>query len=166
MIACLSEYFREQRIVAPLSLIAYGVEREEVLEDKAREVPRSYHILIGNQFPLLGPFQLSWCGWLLIAIQLSMMTVIALADNQYNMGCGEGTAVHLYLINTRYQFLHLFGCELVCPYAEGQSVQWLVEVSTSLFREFMLHLSDGLVRHQPMERLLVLPAVGEGEEEC
>ena len=61
------------------------------------------------------------------------------------MGCGEGTTVHLYLINTRYQFLHLFSCELVCPYAESQSVQWLVEVSTSLFREFMLHLSDGLV---------------------
>ena len=44
VVASLAEQFGEERIVAPLALVAYAVEREEVLEHEAREVPRRYNV--------------------------------------------------------------------------------------------------------------------------
>lgn len=37
-IACPAEQFGKERVVAPVALVAYGMEREDILEDKAREV--------------------------------------------------------------------------------------------------------------------------------
>ena len=40
VIARLTEHLWEERLVAPLATIANGIERQHVLEDKTREVPR------------------------------------------------------------------------------------------------------------------------------
>ena len=103
-VACLAEYFRKERCIAPVAFIANGVQREKVLKSKAGKVPAGHHIRERDEGAVLCPLQLTGGRRLVVAIELGVVFVVALANNQDNVWCAEGATVHLNLF-TVFQYL-------------------------------------------------------------
>ena len=51
VVARFPEQFGEERIVAPLAFISHGIERKEVLEHEAGEIPWRYNVGKGDKSP-------------------------------------------------------------------------------------------------------------------
>ena len=166
MVARLAKQFREQRIVAPLSLVAHRVEREQVLEHKTGQVPGRNHIAECRQFAPLGAPVLSGCGGLVIAIQTGVVAVEAFADNQHDVPAAVVATVHRDLVDVVHQFLHLFGCQGIGIHAEGEPVERLVEHGFVLAGHFMLHISNVVIGHQPCQCHFVAKGLGRADDKA
>ena len=70
VVSCLAEYLREERIVAPFSLVAYHIGREHVLEYEAGEVPAGHDICKLGEFLRFLQRRLVWGGFHEVAILL------------------------------------------------------------------------------------------------
>ena len=70
VVSCLAEYLREERIVAPFSLVAYHIGREHVLEYEACEVPAGHDICKLGEFLRFLQRRLVWGGFHEVAILL------------------------------------------------------------------------------------------------
>ena len=83
LIARLAEKLREERIVAPLTLLANDVHRQHVLEHETREVPARHHVVELRQPSAALKPSLSWRVFLRIAIKLAMGLAVALANDEH-----------------------------------------------------------------------------------
>ena len=162
VIARLAEHLGEERIVAPLARIADSMERQHILEHVARQIPRGHHIGKRHQTARLGHRQLTGCRRHLVAIELGVVFVIALANHQDDVRHTEGTAIDLYLVLHRHHRLQLVGGQTVGIETEHQSVDGEIELGARLLRQLVLHLADVVLRHQFMDGLLVWPALLPG----
>ena len=70
VVACLAENLREERIVAPFSLVAYHIGGEHVLEYEAGEVPAGHDICKLGEFLGFLQCRLLWGGFHEVAILL------------------------------------------------------------------------------------------------
>ena len=89
VVSRLTEQFWKKGIVAPFTLVANGVEREKVLEDKAREVPWRHHIAEGHKVAAACPCLLPRCRRLVVSVELGMVAVVALTYYQYDVVTAE-----------------------------------------------------------------------------
>ena len=144
LIARLAEIFREQRIVAPISLLSYHMHGEQVLEYKTGEVPGGYNIRELDQLASALPFYLSGCRRLLIAIQLGMVFVVTFTDDKHNGRAAERAAVNRQLRAGSLQLVDLLRSQMVAEGAEPQTVDRCIEFRVFLCRQLVFHLSDGL----------------------
>ena len=155
MIACLAEHLREERTIAPLARVTNDMERQDVLEHITGQVPRRHYIGKRHQTTLIGQCQLTGSSRHVIAIELGVVFVIALANHQYDVGHSESTTIHLYLVLHSDHRLQLGRSETIGIEAEHQSVDGQIEFWPRFLRQLMLHLSDGIFRHQFVYALLV-----------
>ena len=158
VIACLAEHSREKRIVAPLTLVAYGVERENMLEDKARKIPRTHYVGIFHKSALLLKLLLAWRSRHAVAILCRVMAVVALAYDKHDIWRAERTRVDLHLVYSRHQTVNLLCCERIGIKAEHQTVDRLVKVGMTLLRQRMFYNTDSTARHQLDKGSLVVRA--------
>ena len=85
VVASLSEHFREERIVAPFSFLAYHMGGEHVLEYEAGQVPAGYYIGEFGEFPALFQGCLSRSRLHEIAVLLRVMSAVAFADDEHDI---------------------------------------------------------------------------------
>ena len=157
MITRLAEQFGEQRIVAPVALVAHGVKRKDMLEHKTCKIPRSHHVAVGDEFPFLRPSRLSGHIGLVIPIELRMMAVETLSDNQYNMRTAITATVNLYAVNALHELSYLLSRQTIGIDTEHQPIDGLILHGMCLFRQLMFNVADIAVGHQPMVCHLVMP---------
>ena len=153
LIASLTEHLGEERLIAPFPLFADSPERQHVLEHKTREIPRSHHIRKDYQTAVCRHCHLSWSRRLVIAIELRVVLVIALADYQHDLWHAEAATVNPYLLAGSLQLHNLIE-------AERQPIRRHIELRLILFRQFVLHLSDGIIGEKPPDGHLVRPSLG------
>ena len=158
MITCLAEHGREQRIVAPLTLVAHRIEREDVLEDEAREVPGAHYVGIFHQSTLLLELLLAWRCRHAVAILCRVVAIVALAYDENYVGRAERTRIHARLVDPRYKAVNLLCGKRIGIKAEHQSVNRLIKVGWSLLGERMFYIADCTARHQLDKCSLVVGA--------
>ena len=158
VVASLAEHSREERIVAPLALVAHSVGREDVLEHEACKVPRTNHIGILNQASTLLHLLLSGCCRHNIAILAGVVAVVALAYNQHDIGRAERARVDPHLIHRSHKSVYLLGSKRVGVYTEHKAVYRLIEHGMVLLGKRVLHLANGLARHKLNGGCLVVRA--------
>ena len=168
VIARLAEHFGKERIVAPFALVAGGIEREEMLEDEAREVPRGHHVVEGHQLASSAAFQLAWRGGLVVAIELRVVLVVALADDEHDLRTGEGAAVYAHAVLGDEQTVNLLGREAVGIDAECHAIGWCIELGAVLACEFVLYGANVAIAEEARHGRLVGPACGGAprQEQC
>ena len=98
VVACLAEKFREERIITPFTAVAYGMERKYVLEYEARQVPARNNIVKNKEFAIFLPFQLLWCGFVFVAVELRVMLVIALTHYEHYVWTAIVTGINSNLL--------------------------------------------------------------------
>ena len=157
MIACLAEQLWEERIVAPLSLLANHMGREDVLENKTRQVPTGHDIRKLGQFTGSLQSLLTWGRLHEITILLGVVSAIALADDEYDLWRAIGAGIHLDLVGGMDELGNLVRSQLVGVDAEVETIEWEVEIATILLGQGVFYLTDGLARHQFVDGDLVLP---------
>ena len=157
IVACPLEHFGEERIVAPRPLLSDDVGRQHVLEDETRQVPGRHYISELHQLACLLARHLSRRRRHVVAVELSMMFVVALADDKHNGWRRIGATVHRHPLSSLYQLVHLARSQLVGTYAERQSVDGLILLGPVVARHFVLDGPDGGQRHQAPQSLLVFP---------
>ena len=165
VIASLAEHLWEKRLVAPLATIADGIERQHVLEDKARQIPRGHHIGKRNERTIFGHHHLIGCCLFLIAVELGVMLVVALANHQHDVGHAIAAAVHLNQSAGSLQLYYLLGSQTVDIDTKGQAIDGDIEFGLILTGQFVLHLSDGIAGEEPVHRHLIIPCLADGAEE-
>ena len=165
VIACLAEQLREQRIVAPLVLVANGIHREHHLEYITGEVPRCHSILHLYQFAPLLTFQLARRGGLLISVELRVVAVVTLPNDKHDVGRGVTATINHCILYAMHESRHLFRREAVGINAKGEAIDGQIEVGACLLRKFVFHVADVVVRHQSPLCLLVCPAFREAIDE-
>ena len=101
-------------------------------------------------------FHLPGGGGPVIAIELGVMAVVALADNQHNVRGTIGTAIHLVATHRLFQTVYLCGSQLVAEDAEHKTIDGQIEFHLIGINELTLHLSDGFITHQSDKRFLIL----------
>ena len=158
MITCLAEHGREQRIVAPLALVAHRIEREDVLEDEAREVPGTHYVGVFHQSSLFFELLLAWRSRHAVAILCRVVAVVALAYDENDVGRAERTRIHTRLVDSRNKTVNLLCGKRIGIKAEHQSVNRLVKVGWSLLGERMFYIADCTTRHQLDKGSLVVGA--------
>ena len=166
VVTCLTEDFREERIVAPLALLADDMGGEYVLENKAGEIPAGHDIRKFSQF--LGLFQCHLIRSRIheITILLGMLLAEALADDEHNLWRTVGAGIYLHLVGSMNQLGNLVGSQLIGVDAEIETVDRHVEIGAVLLREGVFHFADGLARHQLVDGHLVVPgSAGAPDEE-
>ncbi len=141
MIACLTEYFREERIVAPLTLLSHHMHGEHILKNITRQIPRCNNIGKGNQSSRSSSCHLPWCRRFLVSIELRMMLVITLTNNQHDVRTSKRTTIHLYLVLGCNQLFHLFVSQLVGEHTEDKTIQRQIELRMLLLCQFVFNLS-------------------------
>ena len=162
LIASLTEHLGEERLVAPFPLFADSPERQHVLEHKTREIPRSHHIRKDYQTAVCRHCHLSWSRRLVIAIELRVVLVIALADYQHDLWHAEAATVNPYLLAGSLQLHNLARSQTIGIEAERQPIGRHIELRLILLRQFVLHLSDGIIGEKPPDGHLVRPSLGIG----
>ena len=157
VVACLLEHFGKERIVAPRTLVANNIERQHVLEDEARQVPGRHDISKLNELSCSLTCQLSRRGGHIVAIELGVMLVIALADDQHDGWRSVVAAVHHRLVRRFHKLVHLTCSQLVGTNAKRQSIDRQILLSTMIACQFVFNGPDGRKRHQPPQALFVFP---------
>ena len=157
VVACLSEHFREERIVAPFAFLAYHMGREHVLENETGQVPAGYHIgKLGELARFLQGYLL-WSGIHKIAVLLGMMAAEAFADNQHDVWRAVAAAVNFYLVGSMNELGNLMRSQLVGIDTELESVDRQIEYSMILLSEDMLYFAYRSTVHEFMVSHLVVP---------
>ena len=167
VVARLAEYLREEWIVAPFSLLAHHMGGEHVLEYETGEIPAGYHVAKLGELAGLFQCHLAWGGLHEVAILLGVMATKALADNQYDVRRTIAATIHLDTVGGTDELGNLVCRQLVGVDAEVKSIDRQIEHGMVFLRQGMLHLADGLARHQLVERRLVVPrGAKSGNEQC
>ena len=151
------EHFGEERIVAPRPLLSDDVGRQHVLEDETRQIPGRHHIRELHQLASLLARHLPRRRRHVVAVELRVVFVVALADDEHNGWRRIGATVHRHPLSSLYQLVHLARSQLVGTYAERQSVDGLILLGPVVARHFVLDGPDGGQRHQAPQPLFVFP---------
>ena len=157
VIACLAEHLREERIVAPFTLLAHNMGRKHVLEYETGQVPAGYHIGKLGQFAALLQCHLQRGGIHEVAILLGMMATEALTDNQYDVRRAIAAAIYLHLMGSMDELGNLMCRQLVGVDTEVESVDWQIEHGMVFLRQDMLHFTNGASIHELVISYLVMP---------
>ena len=116
MIARLAEYFAEQRVVAPFSLVADAVCGHKELEYKAGKVPWGNDIVKLCQPPFFLQTCLIGHVGFFVAVKLRVAFVVALAYNQHYLWTLYRTAVNLCFSYGIHEPVKLLCHQLVASY--------------------------------------------------
>ena len=157
VVACLSEHFREERIVAPFAFLAYHMGREHVLENETGQVPAGYHIGKLGEFARFLQGYLLWSGIHKIAVLLGMMAAEAFADNQHDVWRAVAATVNLHFVGGMNELGNLMRSQLVGIDTELESVNRQIEYSMILFCQDMLYFAYRSTIHEFMVSHLVVP---------
>ena len=95
-----------------------------------------------------------------------MVLVVALADDQYDVGYTEGAAVHHHLAAGSNQLAYLMCRQTIGINTEGQTIDGQIHHGMILAGQLMLHLTDGLIGEQPLRGGLITPALVAGINDC
>ena len=131
--------------------------REDVLENKTRQVPTGHDIRKLGQFAGSLQSLLTWGRLHEITILLGVVSAIALADDEYDLWRAIGAGIHLDLVGGMDELGNLVRSQLVGVDAEVETIEWEVEIATILLGQGVFYLTDGLARHQFVDGDLVLP---------
>ena len=74
------------------------MERKYVLEYEARQVPARNNIVKNKEFAIFLPFQLLWCGFVFVAVELRVMLVIALTHYEHYVWTAIVTGINSNLL--------------------------------------------------------------------
>ena len=91
-----------------------------------------------------------------VAVELGVVLVIALADNEHDMLAAKGACIHCHVLYSGNELVNLLSRQFVGIYTEGKAIYGEIEVGTVFLGEFMLHVTDILVRHKSHSGNLVI----------
>ena len=120
-----------------------------MFEDEAGEVPRRHHIGEYNQRAVLCTFLLAWRGGLVIAVELTMVFVVALADDEHDCWRAERATVNGDMLSCLCQLGELLACQMVGKETERHAIDGQVEISGVASRQVVFHVTNGVVTKQP-----------------
>ena len=85
IVTSLFKQFRKEGIIAPFAFLSDNMHGQNILKDKACQVPTRYHIAELCQQSALFELQLTGGCGIAVAVKLRVNFAIAFADNQHNI---------------------------------------------------------------------------------
>ena len=157
MIPRLTKEFGEERIVAPLALLAHHMRGEYILEHKTCKVPARHHVRKLGE--LARPLQSRLPGGSVhkVAILLRVVPAVALAYDEHYVARTEAATVHLHVLGGMDEFGNLVGCQFVGIDTEVESVDGQVKLGMPFLRKGMFHLAYVVASHELVSGHLVGP---------
>ena len=165
LISGFTEQLTEKRIVTPIAFIANGVGRHKVLEDEAREIPRSHDIGVLHQSSALLKPHLTRGVLLFISVKLGMILIVALTNDKNDIRrvgilqirrYSELFGSHLFhLLSLFLQSVELKRYKVIGKEGISKTIDRLIHLHPRMQVHILLHITHRLAVEMPNYALLV-----------